>query len=310
MLRLGLCCLFRQAPIKFRTTTAKSLLRLERAEQLTRLDQLCLENSRALVTALDEVRRLGIGAFRVLSPLFPLYTHPEVGYRLDDLASAIEIRAALADVKQRKEDYKLRLSFHPDQFVLLSSPRPEVTEASLRELAYQTELAELIGADVINIHAGGVYGDKPAALRRLGQQIECLPDAIRSRLTIENDDQSYSVADLRLLCNDYAIPLVYDVHHHRCNPDGLSVEQATAACLQSWQRVGREPYLHISSPKQGWDQNPKPHADYIDRADFPDEWLGLSATLDVEAKAKEPAVVKLKEELSLPDWPGEGARHA
>jgi UV DNA damage endonuclease len=310
MLRLGLCCLFRQAPIKFRTTTAKSLLRLERAEQLTRLDQLCLENSRALVTALDEVRRLGIGAFRVLSPLFPLYTHPEVGYRLDDLASAIEIRAALVDVKQRKEDYKLRLSFHPDQFVLLSSPRPEVTEASLRELVYQTELAELIGADVINIHAGGVYGDKPAALRRLGQQIECLPDAIRSRLTIENDDQSYSVADLRLLCNDYAIPLVYDVHHHRCNPDGLNVEQATAACLQSWQRVGREPYLHISSPKQGWDQNSKPHADYIDRADFPDEWLGLSATLDVEAKAKEPAVVKLKEELSLPDWPGEGAKHA
>jgi len=111
------------------------------------------------------------------------------------------------------------------------------------------------------------------------------------------------------LCADYEIPLVYDVHHHRCNPDGLSVEAATSACLETWQRVDREPYLHISSPKHGWQGNSKPHADFIDRADFPDEWLGLSATVDVEAKAKEPAVLRLKEELALPDWPGEGAKH-
>ncbi|SHJ04262.1 UV-damage endonuclease [Malonomonas rubra DSM 5091] len=309
MLRLGLCCLFRQAPIKFRSSTAKSLLRLPRDEQLARLDQLCLENSRALLAAVDEVRHLGIGAFRVLSPLFPLFTHPEVGYQLDQLASADEIRAILHEVKQRKTAARLRLSFHPDQFVLLSSPRPEVTESSLRELAYQAELAELIGADVINIHAGGVYGDKPAALRRLGKEIEKLPEAIRSRLTLENDDVSYSVADLRPFCADYAIPLVYDVHHHRCNPDGLSIAAATEICLESWQRVDREPYLHISSPKQGWDGNPKPHADFIDPADFPVEWLALDATLDVEAKAKEPAVLQLKEQLALPDWPGEGASH-
>ena len=309
MLRLGLCCLFRQAAIKFRSTTAKSLLRLERSEQLERLDQLCLENSRSLLLAIAEVQLLGIGAFRVLSPLFPLYTHPQVGYRFDDLPRAAEIRALLAEVKRRKNAYRLRLSFHPDQFVLLSSPRPEVTEASLQELVYQAELAKLIGADVINIHAGGVYGDKPAALRRLGAQIERLPDPVRIRLSLENDDVSYSVSDLLPLCADYEIPLVYDVHHHRCNPDGLSIEQATAACLESWQRVGREPYLHISSPKHGWQGNPKPHADFIDRADFPDEWLGLSATVDVEAKAKEPAVLRLKEELALPDWPEEGTNH-
>lgn len=305
MLRLGLCCLFRQTAIKFRSTTAKSLMKLSRDDQLARLDQLCLENSRALIAALDEVERLGFGAFRVLSPLFPLYTHPDVGYRLDQLPSASEIHSLLAEVKQRKDTYHLRLSFHPDQFVLLSSPRPEVTASSLQELAYQADLAELIGADVINIHAGGVYGDKLAALRRLGQQIEKLPTAIRRRLTFENDDQSYTVADLLPLCADYSIPLVYDVHHHRCNPDGLSIEEATSACLETWERVGREPYLHISSPKHGWEQNPKPHADFIERADFPDEWLGLNATLDVEAKAKETAVLRLKAEMSLPDWSSE-----
>ena len=309
MLRLGLCCLFRQAPVKFRTTTAKVLSRLPRDEQLARLDQLCLDNARQLQCALDEVHRLGFGAFRVLSPLFPLYTHPDVGYQLEELPSAKLIRQALDEVRRRKERYQIRLSFHPDQFVLLSSPRPEVTAASLQELGYQAELAEIIGADVINLHAGGVYGDKVAALQRLATQIEALPNAVRQRLTLENDDQSYHVVDLLPICEELHVPLVYDVHHHRCHPDGLSIAEATAACLQSWSRVGREPYLHISSPKHGWGANPKPHADFIDPADFPRDWLALDATLDVEAKAKEPAVLQLKQQLNLPDWMGEGGKH-
>ncbi|MGW8313176.1 MAG: UV DNA damage repair endonuclease UvsE [Desulfuromonadales bacterium] len=309
MLRLGLCCLFRQAPIKFRTTTAKVISQFPRNEQIARFDRLCLENTQQLQKALDEVHRLRFGAFRVLSPLFPLCTHPDVGYRLEQLPSVEQIRATLAEVRRRKERYQLRLSFHPDQFVLLSSPRSEVTEASLNELSYQAELAEMIGADVINLHAGGVYGNKADALERLREQIENLPEAVRQRLTLENDDHSYHVLDLLPLCENLSVPLVYDVHHHRCNPDGLTIEEATAACLQSWHRVGREPYLHISSPKHGWSANPKPHADFIDPADFPSEWLALPATVDVEAKAKEPAVLRLKEQLSLPDWPRKGANH-
>jgi len=309
MIRLGLCCLFRQAPIKFRSTTATSLLRLTDEARLEKLDQLCFENAQMLLAAVGEVKRLGIGAFRVLSPFFPLYTHPEAGYQLDQLPSAQKIYPVLSEVKKNKDHHQLRLSFHPDQFVLLSSPRAEVTSASLQELAYQAELAELIGADVINIHAGGVYGDKKAALKRLADQIKILPEPIRSRLTLENDDRSYSVSDLVPLCKELSVPLVFDVHHHRCLPDGLTIEQATAACLESWERVGREPYLHISSPKHGWNGNAKPHADYIDLDDFPPEWLTLNATIDVEAKAKELAVLKLKQELKLPDWNIEGVEH-
>jgi len=302
MLRLGLCCLFKEAPIRFRAATAKVLKQYGRGEVLARLSALCLENSGSLVAALDEVQRLGFGAFRVCSPLFPLYTHPEVGYRLDDLPQAAEIVATLAQVKARKSQYRLRLSFHPDQFTLLSSPRPEVTAASLEELDYQALLAEQIDADVINIHAGGVYGDKASALSRLEEQIVALPEPVRSRLTLENDDVSYRVADLLPICEKLSIPLVYDVHHHRCNPDGLTVAEATDACLQSWRRVDREPYLHLSSPKQGWQGKPRPHADFIDVEDFPGEWLDLDATLDIEAKAKEVAVKQLMTELNLPRW--------
>ncbi len=245
---------------------------------------------------------MGFGAFRVSSPLLPLYTHPEVGYRLEELPNASEITAKLLSVKALREKLRIRLSFHPDQFTLLSSPRPEVTAASLEELDYQAMLAVLIGADVINIHGGGVYGDKGSALSRLVEQISALPEAVRSRLTLENDDQSYTVKDLLPVCEKLSIPMVYDVHHHRCNPDGLTIAEATAACLQSWHRLGREAYLHISSPKYGWQGKPKPHADYIDIEDFPPQWRHLDATLDVEAKAKELAVLRLREQLRLPHW--------
>lgn len=302
MLRLGLCCLFNQAQIRFRAATAKVVKKLDRPGQLIRLGELCLDNACALVAAVEEVHRLGIGAFRVSSPLLPLYTHPEVGYCLEELPNGDEITAMLSSVKALKDRHRVRLSFHPDQFTLLSSPRPEVTTASLRELEYQAKLAVLIGADVINIHAGGVYGDKSSALLRLVQQISDLPEPVRSRLTLENDDHSYTVNDLLPICEKLSIPLVYDVHHHRCNPDGLTVAEATAACLQSWQEPGREPYFHLSSPKHGWQDKPRPHADFIDSADFPVEWKQLNATIDIEAKAKEVAILKLMEELALPSW--------
>jgi UV DNA damage endonuclease len=300
VLRLGLCCLFKNKPIRFRQTTAKALLNLEPQERLPRVSFLCLENAISLVRSLEMVLALGIGAFRISSQFLPRYTHPEVGYKLDELPDAAEIIANLNQVNRLRKQHDVRLSFHPDQFVLLSSPNPEVTRKSVAELDYQAMLAELVGADVINIHGGGVYGDKASALLRLRENFARLPERVRMRLTLENDDVSYTVADLMPVCAELNIPLVYDVHHHRCNPDNMSIAEATEQCLDSWQKSGRgEAYLHLSSPREGWAaRNPKPHADMIDFDDFPQLWLDLNATIDIEAKAKEEAVLEIMQYLS------------
>ena len=297
-MRLGLCCLFINEPVAFRTTTAKVLSTLGRSDQLCKLSGICHDNARNLLLALETVQRLGIGAFRIMSPLFPRMTHPDVGYRLEDLPDVAVIALLLEKVRGYALGNDIRLSFHPDQFVVLSSPHPAVVANSIQELEYQALLAEAVGADVINIHAGGVYGDKPAALKRFCEVFPDLSDNVKSRLTLENDDVSYTVRDLLPVCDQLAIPLVYDVHHHRCNPDGLSVEEATDLAGETWRRVGREQYCHISSPRAGWEaSSPKPHADYIDPADFPECWYGREMTLDIEAKAKELAVVRLMEYL-------------
>lgn len=302
MLRFGLCCLFRNEPIRFRQTTAKALLCLSEKERLEKLSAICLENASNLVRALETVHRFGIGAFRVSSQFLPRYTHPVVGYTLETLPDFERIISILEKVRQLGEGWDIRLSFHPDQFVLLSSPNVEVTRKSIAELDYQAILAERIGADVVNIHGGGVYGDKTAALKRLRENFLLLPQRVKSRLTLENDDVSYTVRDLVPVCDDLKIPLVYDVHHHRCNPDGFSVREATELCANSWHKAGRgEPYMHISSPKNGWHaKNLKPHSDRIDINDFPRAWQGLDATIDIEAKDKELAVIEIMQKLSNP----------
>jgi UV DNA damage endonuclease len=294
-IRFGLCCIFRDQPIKFRTTTAAAMSRINRTDALTKLSELCLHNAQSLMSALQYCHNHGIGAFRIHSGLFPIGTHPQCGYDLADLPDSERIDETLEACRAFSTSEDIRTSFHPDQFVVLNSTRPEVVASSIKELEHHGELAERVGADVINIHAGGVYGDRAAALDRLAANIDRLSERVRSRLTLENDDKSYAPVHLVPVCWHEQIPLVYDVHHHRCLPDGFSVHEATEMALTTWDR---EPLFHISSPKSGWSgPTPERHHDYVDASDFPREWLNLDITVDIEAKAKEQAVGKLLRDL-------------
>ncbi|MFC1516456.1 UV DNA damage repair endonuclease UvsE [Thermodesulfobacteriota bacterium] len=295
MIRFGLCCIFRKEPIKFRRTTAKYLSQSNREKQLHYISEICEHNAHSLLDALTFCNRHGIKDFRVNSQILPLKTHPDVGYQVEDLPHCRKIIDTFRECGAFSRKNDLRTTFHPDQFILLSSPNEDVTRRSIAELQYQAAVAEWINADVINIHGGGAYGNKTEALRRLVSQIKKLPDSVRTRLTLENDDRVYTPKDLLPVCLETAMPLVYDVHHHRCLPDGLDVEKATELAMQTW---NREPVFHLSSPLNGWEgKATNKHHDYIDSRDFPDCWLNLDVTIEVEAKAKELAVLKLKKHL-------------
>jgi len=296
-LRLGLCCQFLQQPIKFRVTTATAMQRLPRREQLARFTELCAGNAEALLAALQFCAARGIGSFRILTPIMPVKTHPTVGYRVEELPGADEIVAQFRRCGEFARANNIRTGFHPDQFVVLNSPDANIVARSIADIEAQAELAEWTNADTVNIHGGGGYGDKRSALERFRRNLEKLSPRARSRLTVENDDKTFTPADLLPLCRSEGVPLVYDSHHHRCLPDGLTVEQATEAARVTWKN--REPLFHLSSPLEGWD-GPKPqrHHDYIDPKDFPAAWHGWPLTVEVEAKAKELAVAKLQRDLA------------
>lgn len=296
MIRFGLCCTFRDEPIKFKTTTAAAVGRMTRPAALEKLADICRDNAAALLAALRFCAANGIGDFRINSQILPLKTHPQHGYAVADLPGGKGIVRAYRACGTFAREHGLRTTFHPDQFVVLNSRRSEVVASSLQELEYQAEVAEWVGADVLNVHGGGAFGDKAKSLADFAAALDKLSPRARSRLTVENDDKVFTPADLLPLCRATGVPLVYDAHHHRCCPDGLTVDEATEAAVATW--GGREPCFHISSPIDGWaGPGPERHHDFIDPADFPACWRGQRLTVEVEAKAKEAAVRKLMADL-------------
>lgn len=293
MIRWGLCCQFLDAPIRFRTATHRYVATLTPVMRRKYLAGIAHDNAAALHQAVQHCYGLGIGAFRLNSQILPLGTHPLSGYTLPRLDSSGGIREAFVAAGRTAARLDVRLSFHPDQFVVLNSERADVVQSAVAELDFQAEVAELVGADTLVLHGGGNAGGPLAALARLERGLDRLSQRARSRIALENDDRLFTPATLAPLCHRAGVPMVYDVHHHRCNRDGLSVKEATALALTTWS--GREPWMHISSPRDGWSSgNPRPHADYIDPDDVPAAWRRLSVTVDVEAKAKERAVLAIK----------------
>ena len=311
MIRLGLCCQFLDSPIQFRTATHRYVATLEPEGRRAYLAEIAGHNAGALAAAVERCHELGIGAFRMTSQILPLATHPQSGYTLDQLDPSGGISGAYEWAGALARAYDVRLSLHPDQFVVLNSEREAVVKSAVQELELQAEVAELVGADVIVLHGGGAAGGIPSALERLERGLSRLSLRARQSLALENDDRCFTPRSLIPLCEHAGVPLVYDVHHHRCLTDGLSVAEVTERAFATWRN--REPYTHLSSPRGGWNgPNTRAHADYIDPADFPDVWRSRTMTIDVEAKAKERAVLALKSSCCdqyatpkrRPMWPG------
>jgi UV DNA damage endonuclease len=311
MIRWGLCCQFLDTPIKFRTATHRYVSGLAPEERRAYLAGIARDNAAALAQAVARCDELGVGAFRINSQILPLATHPVSGYTLADLdaddagGDAGALERAFAEVRPLAHARGVRLSLHPDQFVVLNSEREAVRDASVKELEFQCWVAETVGADTVTLHVGGATGGKPAALERLARTVDRLSPRARALLALENDDRLFAPADLLPFCASAGLAMVYDSHHHRCNPDALSVEEATRRAAETWagrdaalSPMAREPYFHVSSPRDGWDaKNPRPHADYLDPADLPPLWRDMTVTADVEAKAKERAVLAIKAEV-------------
>jgi UV DNA damage endonuclease len=269
---------------------------LDAAARRAYLAGIARDNAVALDAAVQRCAELGIGAFRINSQILPLATHPVTGYRLEDLDDDGSIAVAFRAAGERARAEDIRLSMHPDQFVVLNSEQERVVAASVVEMQAQASVAELVGADVLTLHGGGAAGGLAAAMERLERGIERLPPAARERLALENDDRSFPPESLLPLCERLGVPLVYDVHHHRCRTDALDVDEATERAANSWGQ--REPYFHISSPRDGWDGDARPHADYVAVEEVPPIWRTMRLTVDVEAKAKERAVLALRDAVA------------
>lgn len=300
--RLGLCCAFVDQPsLKFRTTTAAHLARLRAVSErgaFAYYEAIITENLKALSRVIEWCAANGVHAFRINSDLWPRATHPLVTPWVDELFDRPDIQSLFTSVRELARASDIRLSEHPDQFLVGNSLREDVVHSTITELEWRGKLGDALGVDVICLHAGSGSPDRETALRRWDATIARLSPSVLSKLALENDDRVFAPEHLLPVCLAWSIPLVYDVHHHRVLADSLDEYEATEFAIASW--VNREPYFHLSSPRAGWDNgDARPHHDIIEPTDWPDAWSALwearvPFTVDIEAKAKERAVLGVR----------------
>lgn len=146
----------------------------------------------------------------------------------------------------------IRISMHPDQFVLLNALDENIVKRSILELDYHAKVLDTLGLDLtakIQIHVGGVYGDKKMSIHRFIQKFQMLDKSIKSRIVIENDDHLYSLKDCLDIHRNTGVPVLFDVFHHQCNNNGEPVGMALQAAFKTWKKHDGVPMVDYSSQK-------------------------------------------------------------
>ena len=301
MNRMGYACINMQlSNQKPRIYTGRSMIkRTFESKGIEYASELGLQNCKDLFEIIKWNKENGFNFFRITSNLFPWSSE----YKLSDMPDYNEICKILSLVGDYVKQHDIRITCHPGPFNVLTSPHEHVVENCIVDLSIHGEVFDMMNLsrtpyNKINIHIGGAYGDKVSAMKRFCENFHRLPDSVKTRLTVENDDKAsmYSVVDLyEGVYKVIGIPIVFDYHHHRFCNGGLSEEDALEVAISTWP-TDIIPVVHYSESRNIEQEDdkikPQAHSDYV--RDYIDTY-GNRVDIMVEAKAKELAVLKYKE---------------
>jgi len=284
---LGLVCITVSKDIRYRTVTRKRLLEQSDAGQRKLLDEIYRDNIQTLDGALAYCQREGIRLYRMPSSIFPFFDE-DVGREVMQ-----PLAPALARTGARATQMGLRLVMHPDQFVVLSSDSPEVVANSVKILQMHADIMELLQQPRSPWALLEIHGGKSNRSDALVERIAALPDPIRLRLCLENDEYSYSAAEIHDVCTRSGVPMIFDAHHHIVHEklssyDDPSVAEMLAKARATWAEPGHQ-VVHISNGRE--DFNDRQHSDLI--ATMPASYAD-APWIEIEAKLKEEAIAGLR----------------
>jgi len=153
---------------------------------------------------------------------------------------------------------------HPDQFTLINSLDTKVFETSVKELFYHAQVLDLMKLDAsakIQIHVGGVYGNKEKSANRFIERFERLDENLKRRLVIENDDINYNLQDCLKISAETGIPVLFDLFHHEINSSGETTSEAFKLFTKTWKKKDGLPMVDYSSHRIG--ESSRKHAESI-----------------------------------------------
>ncbi|MEO7493345.1 MAG: UV DNA damage repair endonuclease UvsE [Massilia sp.] len=284
---LGLVCITQSSEVRYRTVTRKRLLELPPEGQRKLLGEIFRANIDTLARALRYCEREGIFLYRILSSIFP-FADEEVGR--DVLRP---LAGELAAIGRRAIASDIRLVMHPDQFVVLSSDSAGVVNNSVKILQMHADIMDLLEQPRSPRALLEIHGGKAGRADALVERIAALPDAIRLRIGLENDEYAYSAAEIHAVCLRSGVPMVFDAHHHIVHErlasyDDPSVAEMLAKARATWAEPAQQ-LVHISNGRSAF--NDRQHADLIEV--MPACYIH-APYIEIEAKAKEEAIRQLR----------------
>lgn len=291
---IGLCCMYvepvvapRSGKVSYKDIFDSKVLQLGRWKDgkysHRQVKETYVHNAKAFEAGFRRIVREGYRSFRASSSLFPLWDQVP-----SDLWNNEDVVAPLRRVGQLAKEKGVRVTTHPGQFCSLSSDNELTVAKSIHELWGHAWLFDVMGFDESPLYAINIHGAKADRTKELISVINDLPDNIRKRLTLENDEMSYSAVDLMEVSRDTKVPVVFDVHHHTFNDGGLSMSEAIEMTMKSWGDV--KPLQHLSNTdpnlKDGNFCDRRKHSDMVHYV--PEEQLELlkNDKVDVEAEFK------------------------
>jgi len=281
-----------------KTITVKTIEKIvDHTNRSTRLRLILAQNLHTTLRILRYNVAHDIHVYRLTSKTVPLATHPiTTGWNYIE-----EFQNEWHEIGDMIKKHSMRISAHPDHYTVLNSQKSEVVESALRDLDYHVSLFTALGlspAPQLILHIGGLYNNKPASITRFIDIFNKLPNDIRLRLMLENDDKSYGAMDVLALCQLLNCPMVLDIHHHMCHNNREDLTYLWPDIINTW--GNHVPKIHVSSPKSS--SNFRSHADLVAVEDFlpflkTAKEFNRDFDVMVEAKQKDLAMFHLLAEL-------------
>lgn len=293
-MNLSLCCIsniLAEKNIKFRTMTYKTFSSKPKAESLNKLSEIISNNFQVTEKIIRHCSDNGIKGYRLSSDLCPVINHPEVNLNIFDLPNIETIFEDIENCKKAIEETNLRIAAHPSEYITLTSDDPNAIKNSINDLKLHAEIFDLLGLkktyeNPLNIHCRK-DGDPDEISSKFMRTFDLLPDNVKSRLVIENNDNSSGVWSIKNLhkyyYSKYKIPITFDNLHHKMLSDSLTEEEAFMTAYDTWNTI---PIFHYSEGKN----NTRAHSDMA--TGLPNSY-SKNIYFEVELKSKDIAILDI-----------------
>lgn len=198
-------------------------------KKISRLRKVAKDNILNTLKILENNKALGINVYGLSSKLFPLPNYPDLEYfkYIDSLKSE------LLELGNYIKENNFRVNIHLENTIIINSISDKVLQDAIKDIKYQNVLLNYMGLDEkykIIINVGGAYRNKIDTMERFYDTLSNLPENLKKRLVLKNDDNTISPNTMIKICDKFSIPFFLNIDDK--NIDNEIIRKS----IKSWEK--------------------------------------------------------------------------